>query len=139
MIQNLTFFVYFSMTRLRAFCATWVIASASSRMMSLYPSVLNMALLLAKLLICSRTTSIPLSSEALSLDIEMNLDYFYFKNHALVLCAVNASCTSKNGASLSSSWRSVEKHVACIIIIIALLRQPVQVDEARDRADDVFV
>lgn len=78
-MQNLVFAVYFSIIRLRAICAAEVIASASSRIISLNapnPSfvvadvccveALKICLVLANVLICSRTTSIPRSSEAFS-------------------------------------------------------------------------
>jgi hypothetical protein len=74
MIQNLVFAVYFSMIRLNAIWAVDVIASASSSIISLYAAIdvgevdfmLKICFVLAKVLICSRTTSIPRSSEALS-------------------------------------------------------------------------
>jgi hypothetical protein len=76
MMQNLVFAVYFSMIRRNAICAVDVIASASSRIISLYAAIeveeldvafiVKICLVLAKVLICSRTTSIPRSSEALS-------------------------------------------------------------------------
>jgi hypothetical protein len=73
MMQNLVFAVYFSMIRLKAICAVDVIASASSRIISLYPAIevedelfVKICFVLAKVLICSLTTSIPRSSEALS-------------------------------------------------------------------------
>jgi hypothetical protein len=73
MMQNRVFAVYFSMIRLNAICAVDVIASASSRIISLYPAIevedellVKICFVLAKVLICSRTTSIPRSSEALS-------------------------------------------------------------------------
>lgn len=74
MMQNLVLTVYFSMIRRRAICAVLVMASASSRIISLNPAIEDFAeapmvkicLVLAKVLICSRTTSMPRSSEALS-------------------------------------------------------------------------
>jgi hypothetical protein len=81
MMQNRVLAVYFSMIRRSAICAVEVIASASSRMMSLYWAMedvaedpfeaadgpmLNICFVEAKVLICSRTTSMPLSSEAFS-------------------------------------------------------------------------
>lgn len=51
--------------RRKAFWAVCVIISASSRIISLNPE-LKIFFVLAKFLICSRTTSIPRSSEALS-------------------------------------------------------------------------
>ena len=50
---------------LRAFCASFVMASASSRMISLKPER-KMVLVLAKLRIWPRTMPMPLSSEAFS-------------------------------------------------------------------------
>lgn len=85
MIQNRTLSVYLSMTEiqsldemyfcysnyynegnlllLRAFCASFVMASASSRIISLKPD-LYIVPVLAKLRICPLTIPIPLSSEA---------------------------------------------------------------------------
>jgi hypothetical protein len=78
MMQNLVLTVYFSMILLSAICAVFVMASASSRMMSLNPAAAppppgfevgateKICFVEAKVLICSRTTSMPRSSEALS-------------------------------------------------------------------------
>lgn len=75
MMQKRVLVVYFSMMRRRAICAVLVIASASSRMMSLKPAMplladaplrLKICFVEANVLICSRTTSMPRSSEALS-------------------------------------------------------------------------
>lgn len=75
MTQNRALAVYFSMMRLSAICAVLVMASASSSTMSLYPAApplaaapptLKICFVDAKVLICSRTTSMPRSSEALS-------------------------------------------------------------------------
>lgn len=76
MMQNRVFGVYFSMIRRSAIWAVFVIASASSRMINLYPAmpfvlprgadVMKICFVEAKVLICSRTTSMLRSSEALS-------------------------------------------------------------------------
>jgi hypothetical protein len=71
------FAVYFSMILRKAICAVEVIASASSSMMSLNCAIEEMDDVLvgaiekicfveANVFICSRTTSIPRSSDALS-------------------------------------------------------------------------
>lgn len=76
-MQNLVFAVYFSMIRRNAICAVAVIASASSSMMSLYcaieetedapvGAIVKICFVEANVFICSRTTSMPRSSEALS-------------------------------------------------------------------------
>ena len=72
MRQKRTVAVYFSMTRRRAFCASLVMASASSRMTSLkggawaLETEKTLPLVEAKVRIWSRTTAMPRSSEALS-------------------------------------------------------------------------
>lgn len=75
MMQKRVLAVYFSMMRRRAICAVLVMASASSRMISLKPAIpvreadepiVKICLVEANVLICSRTTSMPRSSEALS-------------------------------------------------------------------------
>jgi hypothetical protein len=77
MMQNLVLAVYFSMILRNAICAVAVMASASSSMMSLYCAIEEMEDVLvgaivkicfveANVFICSRTTSMPRSSEALS-------------------------------------------------------------------------
>ena len=78
-MQKRVLAVYFSIMRRRAICAVEVMASASSRMISLKEAMVSaveevegvgraekICLVLAKVLICSRTTSIPRSSLALS-------------------------------------------------------------------------
>ena len=76
MMQNRVLAVYFSMIRRSAICAAEVMASASSSMMSLKAprpdfdgvcvAAEKICFVLAKVLICSRTTSMPRSSDALS-------------------------------------------------------------------------
>ena len=74
-MQKRVLAVYFSMMRRRAIWAVAVMASASSRMMSLnvasdespaLGAAAKICFVLLNVLICSRTTSIPLSSDALS-------------------------------------------------------------------------
>jgi len=65
MMQNRAFRVNFSMTRRRENCAGLVMLSASSSTMS-FGADENIWRVDANSLICSRTTSIPRSSDALS-------------------------------------------------------------------------
>lgn len=72
--------VNFSITRRSAICAALVIASASSRMISL-GALVNICLVPAKSLIFSRTTSMPRSSDAFSSSTIDAYDLLY------ILCA----------------------------------------------------
>lgn len=63
-LSKLYYTLFNSLLR-KAFCASLVIASASSRIISLKPD-LKIVRVLAKFKICPRTIPIPLSSEALS-------------------------------------------------------------------------
>ena len=68
-MQKRTFLVYCSMTRRSAAWACCVIMSASSRIISLKPFE-NKVLVSANCLTCSRTTSMPRSSDALSYEVD---------------------------------------------------------------------
>lgn len=88
--------------------------SASSNIMSLYPFE-NSVLVSANCLICSRTTSIPLSSEAFSYQERALVDDLtgrnttkYLKDLFSVIGSVYSTRNSKNSRGFTSSRRSIE-------------------------------
>lgn len=114
-MQNLTFLVYCSITRRRAAWACCVIMSASSKMMSLYP-LANSVRVSANCLICSRTTSIPRSSEALSFrncqsrqSSTRRPAVAHLENLFAIVCPIDPSSYSENRRRLSGTRGAIEQ------------------------------